>query len=136
MSAASEADKLSQVVLVSLEEETNADELARRAYRSRAQFFRVFGALIEETPAAMRRRLLLERAGWQLGRTGMARDGDRLRRPLRIARGVHAGVQPRVQDLAEPVSADGRDPLPPAGAERDPFLRASSRVGRREHGSV
>ena len=57
--------------MVSLEEETNADELARRAYRSRAQFFRVFGALIEETPAAMRRRLLLERAGWQLGRTGM-----------------------------------------------------------------
>ena len=44
-------------------------QLARRAYRSRAQFFRVFGALIEETPAAMRRRLLLERAAWQLGRT-------------------------------------------------------------------
>jgi AraC family transcriptional regulator len=70
MSAASEADKLSQVVMVSLEEEISADELARRAYRSRAQFFRVFGALIEETPAAMRRRLLLERAGWQLSRTG------------------------------------------------------------------
>jgi AraC-like DNA-binding protein len=69
MSAAREAEKLSQVVLGSLEDDANAAQLARRAYRSRAQFFRVFGALIEETPAAMRRRLLLERAAWQLGRT-------------------------------------------------------------------
>ena len=59
MSAATEAEKLSQVVLGSLEDDANAGQLARRAYRSRAQFFRVFGALIEETPAAMRRRLLL-----------------------------------------------------------------------------
>jgi AraC-like DNA-binding protein len=63
------ADKLSQVVLSSLEEHASADQLARRAYRSRAQFFRVFAAIIEETPAAMRRRLLLERAAWQLSRT-------------------------------------------------------------------
>jgi len=69
MSAGTEADKLSQVVIASLEEEASAEQLARRAYRSRAQFFRVFGAMIEETPAAMRRRLLLERAAWQLGRT-------------------------------------------------------------------
>ena len=67
MSAASEAEKLSQVVLGSLEDDANAGQLARRAYRSRTQFFRVFGALIEETPATMRRRLLLERAAWQLG---------------------------------------------------------------------
>ena len=69
MGAGSEAEKLAQVVLGSLEEEASAEQLARRAYRSRAQFFRVFGAMIEETPAAMRRRLLLERAAWQLGRT-------------------------------------------------------------------
>jgi AraC family transcriptional regulator len=69
MSAGSEAEKLSQVVLGSLAEAADAEELARRAYRSRAQFFRVFGAMIDETPAAMRRRLLLERAAWQLGRT-------------------------------------------------------------------
>jgi AraC-like DNA-binding protein/uncharacterized damage-inducible protein DinB len=69
MSPAGEADKLSQVVLGSLEDEASAGQLARRAYRSRAQFFRVFGALVEETPAAMRRRLLLERAAWHLGRT-------------------------------------------------------------------
>ena len=69
MSARSEAEKLSQIVLDSLEEHASAEQLARRAYRSRAQFFRVFGAMIEETPAAMRRRLLLERAAWQMGRT-------------------------------------------------------------------
>jgi hypothetical protein len=45
MSAASEGEKLSQVVLGSLEDDANAGQLARRAYRSRAQFFRVFGAL-------------------------------------------------------------------------------------------
>ena len=69
MSAGTEVEKLSQVVLASLGEEASAEQLARRAYRSRAQFFRVFGAMIEETPAAMRRRLLLERAAWQIGRT-------------------------------------------------------------------
>ena len=69
MNAGNEAEKLSQVVLGSLEEDASTGQLARRAYRSRAQFFRVFGAMIEETPAAMRRRLLLERAAWQLGRT-------------------------------------------------------------------
>ncbi len=69
MIAGSEAERLSKVVLGSLEEDASTAQLARRAYRSRAQFFRVFGAMIEETPAAMRRRLLLERAAWQLGRT-------------------------------------------------------------------
>ena len=69
MGAGKEAEKLSRVVLGSLEEDASADELARRAFRSRAQFFRVFGAMIAETPAAMRRRLLLERAAWDLGRT-------------------------------------------------------------------
>jgi uncharacterized damage-inducible protein DinB len=36
-------------------------------YQSRAKFFRLFQALLEETPGGMRRRLLLERAAWQLG---------------------------------------------------------------------
>jgi AraC family transcriptional regulator len=65
-----EAERLSAVVLNSLDEEigTSAD-LARRAYRSRTQFYRVFQALIDENPGTMRRRLLLERAAWQLGRT-------------------------------------------------------------------
>ena len=64
-----EAQRLRQVVLDSLDQERDAGALARQAYRSRTQFYRVFRALIDETPVAMRRRLLLERAAWQLSRT-------------------------------------------------------------------
>ena len=64
-----EAQRLSEIVLDSLDQEQGVNGLARRAYRSRTQFFRVFRAMIEETPVAMRRRLLLERAAWQLSRT-------------------------------------------------------------------
>ena len=64
-----EAQRLHGVVLDSLDHERDARGLARSAYRSRTQFYRVFRALIEETPVAMRRRLLLERAAWQLSRT-------------------------------------------------------------------
>lgn len=46
--------------------------MARRFYRSRSSFFRLFQALIEETPGAMRRRLLLERAAWQLSSTRLS----------------------------------------------------------------
>ena len=67
-----EARQLSEAVTGSLDEERDATGLARRAYRSRTQFYRVFRAMIEETPVAMRRRLLLERAAWQLSRTGLA----------------------------------------------------------------
>ena len=69
MSAPSDADRLSGIVLDSLDEGVSGDVLARRAYRSRTQFFRVFRAVIDETPAAIRRRLRLERAAWQLGRS-------------------------------------------------------------------
>src|SRR5262245_726141 len=69
MGARSDAERLSAVVVNSLDEAADSAALARRAYRSRTQFFRVFRAMIEETPAAMRRRLLLERAAWQLGKT-------------------------------------------------------------------
>jgi AraC-like DNA-binding protein len=64
-----EAQRLRGVVLESLDQERDANDLARHAYRSRTQFFRVFRAMVEETPVAMRRRLLLERAAWQLSRT-------------------------------------------------------------------
>jgi AraC-like DNA-binding protein/uncharacterized damage-inducible protein DinB len=65
-----EAERLRQVVAESLDTVGETRELARRAFQSRTQFHRVFRAMLEETPAAMRRRLLLERAAWQLGRTG------------------------------------------------------------------
>ena len=67
-----EAQRLRGVVLESLDQEQDAKALARQAYRSRTQFYRLFRAMIEETPVAMRRRLLLERAAWQLSRTQLS----------------------------------------------------------------
>jgi AraC family transcriptional regulator len=64
-----EAELLTAVVLASLDEAGAAGQLARRAYRGRSQFYRLFRALVVESPGTMRRRLLLERAAWQLGRT-------------------------------------------------------------------
>jgi AraC family transcriptional regulator len=71
-SCVDEARRLSGVVLESLDQEQDADGLAHLAYRSRTQFYRVFRAMIEEAPVAMRRRLLLERAAWQLSRTRLS----------------------------------------------------------------
>ena len=67
-----EARRLFEVVLESLDQDQNATGLARHAYRSRTQFYRLFRAMIEETPVAMRRRLLLERAAWQLSQTQLS----------------------------------------------------------------
>ena len=67
-----EARRLREVVFDSLDQERDGNDLARNAYRSRTQFYRLFRAMIEETPVAMRRRLLLERAAWQLSRTRLA----------------------------------------------------------------
>src|SRR5947209_1145336 len=64
-----DAERLTFVVLESLDSDARPSDLARRAYQSRSGFFRLFQALIEETPGAMRRRLLLERAAWTLGST-------------------------------------------------------------------
>jgi AraC-like DNA-binding protein/uncharacterized damage-inducible protein DinB len=71
-SVVDEAQRLRKVVLESLDQEQNGKGLARHAYRSRTQFYRLFRAMIEETPVAMRRRLLLERAAWQLSRTQLS----------------------------------------------------------------
>src|SRR6266702_1848718 len=66
------ADRLSAIVANSLDTQAKTQDLARQAYQSRTQFHRLFRAVVEETPAAMRRRLLLERAAYQLGRTGIS----------------------------------------------------------------
>ncbi len=66
------AARLSGVILHSLEEACTTDDLARRASFSRTQFHGIFKALIEETPAVMRRRLLLERAAWTLTNTAQS----------------------------------------------------------------
>ena len=65
------ADRLSAIVANSLDTQAKTQDLARQAYQSRTQFHRLFRTVVEETPAAMRRRLLLERAAYQLGHTGL-----------------------------------------------------------------
>src|ERR1700719_4532249 len=66
------ADRLSAIVANSLDIQAQTEDLARQARQSRAQFHRLFRTVVEETPGAMRRRLLLERAAYQLARTGMS----------------------------------------------------------------
>lgn len=63
------AGRLAAIVRGSLDAPATTGDLAREAYQSRTAFHRVFRALVLETPAAMRRRLLLERAAYQLART-------------------------------------------------------------------
>src|SRR6266700_8351523 len=66
------ADRLSAIVANSLDKQAKTQDLARQAYQSRTQFHRLFRTMVEETPGAMRRRLLLERAAYQLAHTGMS----------------------------------------------------------------
>lgn len=66
------ANRLSAIVANSLDSQATTQDLARQAYQSRTQFHRLFRSVIEETPAAMRRRLLLERAAYQLAHTEMS----------------------------------------------------------------
>ena len=67
-----DARRFAQAVAASLDLEDGTRELPRLAYKSRTQFYRIFRALIEETPGEMRRRLLLERAAWRLSRTAVS----------------------------------------------------------------
>ena len=60
------AGRLSAIVAGSLDTQARTQDLARQAYQSRTQFHRLFRTVVEETPGAMRRRLLLERAAYQL----------------------------------------------------------------------
>src|SRR5579862_7961872 len=66
------ANRLSALVANSLDTQAETQDLARQAYQSRTQFHRLFRTVVEETPAAMRRRLLLERAAYQLAHAGMS----------------------------------------------------------------
>ncbi len=67
-----DSERLSAVILNSLDDQAGTGDLARAAYQSRSQFYRLFQALVEENPGRMRRRLLLERAAWQLATTKRA----------------------------------------------------------------
>jgi AraC family transcriptional regulator len=63
--------ELIDVVLDSLDEPANGTSLAQRTHFSRDHLDRLLAAATGESPVALRRRLLLERAAWQL-RTGAA----------------------------------------------------------------
>jgi AraC-like DNA-binding protein/uncharacterized damage-inducible protein DinB len=66
------ANRLTAIVADSLDTPAKTQDLARQAYQSRTQFHRLFRTVVEETPAAMRRRLLLERAAYQLAHTAVS----------------------------------------------------------------
>jgi AraC-like DNA-binding protein/uncharacterized damage-inducible protein DinB len=66
------ANRVCAIVSNSLDTEAKTQDLARQAHQSRTQFHRLFRTVVEETPGAMRRRLLLERAAYQLAHTGMS----------------------------------------------------------------
>ncbi len=68
----SRVDALLALILSSLDaaEPRGVAALAGRAHLSRAHATRAFSRLLGESPAALRRRLLLERAAWTLTRSG------------------------------------------------------------------
>jgi len=72
------ADRLRELidlVLESLDERADGRALADRAHFSRDHLDRLLAAATGESPVALRRRLLLERAAWQL-RSGAATPSD------------------------------------------------------------
>src|SRR5258707_14669899 len=71
-------DRLAAIVANSLDTQAKTQDLARQAYQSRTQFHRLFRTVVEETPGAMRRRLFLARAAYQLARSGMSATFDLL----------------------------------------------------------
>ncbi|MBI2685965.1 MAG: helix-turn-helix domain-containing protein [Acidobacteria bacterium] len=64
--------RLTGAVTENLDAAKSSEDLARGTFHSRSHFFRLFRAFSDETPAAMRRRLLLERAAWHLTNTRTA----------------------------------------------------------------
>jgi AraC family transcriptional regulator len=113
-------DRLRDVVdaiLEALDEGLDGRALAARAMLSPFHFHRLVRAGIGETPAAFRRRLLLERAAWQLGRGASVTEA-----------GLEAGY-----DAVEAFSrafarAFGVPPSRFAGAQRDFRLAAPNQI--------
>ena len=72
--------------------DANGDDLAARAYLSRFHFDRVVGAAAGETPARLRRRVLLERAAFRLVTSRATVLDVALEAGLLVERGVHQGI--------------------------------------------
>jgi len=67
---------LIDVLIDSLERPARGDDLARRAYLSRFHFDRLVAAGLGEPPAGFRRRLLLERAAYELTRGALVLEAS------------------------------------------------------------
>jgi AraC-like DNA-binding protein/uncharacterized damage-inducible protein DinB len=66
---------LIDTIINALDEKIDGDGLAKRAYLSRFHFDRLVANGLGEAPATFRRRLLLERAAWQLHTTSVTDAG-------------------------------------------------------------
>ena len=66
---------LIDTIINALDERIDGDGLAKRAYLSRFHFDRLVASGLGEAPATFRRRLLLERAAWQLNTTTVTDAG-------------------------------------------------------------
>ncbi len=73
------ADRLRQLLdlVITAEPDTDGTALAERAHYSRDHLDRLLTAATGEPPAALRRRLLLERAAWQLAHAATASEAAR-----------------------------------------------------------
>ena len=113
--------ELIDVVIDSLDEPADGATLARRAHFSRDHLDRLLAAATGESPIALRRRLLLERAAWQL-RSGAlspseAAEGAGYGSLAAFSRAFARayGTPPSAFDGEIQLDGAQRHPLPPAG---------------------
>jgi len=99
------AERLSAIVANSLDKQAKTQDLARQAYQSRTQFHRLFRTMVEETPGAMRRRLLLERAAYQLAHTGMSVTDVALNANYGSLEAFNSRFPKSFSDFAQPLPA-------------------------------
>jgi AraC-like DNA-binding protein len=98
--------ELVDLIVGSLGESIDGRGIAARGYLSRYHFDRLVAAAIHETPGAFRRRLLLERAAWELGRSSDSITWIALRSGFRSVEGFSRsfrrahGVLPSAYRLA------------------------------------
>lgn len=134
-------------VLEALDEGLDGRELAARAVLSPFHFNRLLRAGIGEAPGALRRRLMLERAAWQLGRGARVTDAaaeagyeavEAFSRAFTQAHGVapsRFAAEPRDFRLAAPNRIHFHPPggllLP--GSARSPHMDLTDRLVEHEH---
>lgn len=109
--------ELLDLVIETLDEGLGGGPLARRAHLSRFHFDRLVRAGLGEPPAAFRRRLLLERAAWRLGRSASVTDA-----------GLEAGYASTEAFSRAFGRAFGAPPSQYAGGDRDFRIAAPNGV--------